>query len=196
MSGSVVGWGSGGGDESTDVIPDEDDDRDDRDFSFSHSLSFLDSTTAGTTGAAAAAAAAGATVAALLGFRPLLPPPPPPTAFRFPLPVAAAGTGAGVGTGAIAAGLGAIGLNLSMILPICHAAPACCPAAAAAPYLGAMQHPPFLSIASRATTTPKQAPYHPAPTSSAHSLARSLPLTRHDDHHRRNAGETWGRGGG
>lgn len=92
--------------------------------------------------------AAGATVAAFLGFRPLLPP-PPPTAFRFPLPTPTTGaaTGAGVGPGAMDAGLGAIGRNLSMILPICHAAPACGPATAeAAPYLGARQHPPFLSI--------------------------------------------------
>uniref|UniRef100_A0A0A9B8D4 Uncharacterized protein n=1 Tax=Arundo donax TaxID=35708 RepID=A0A0A9B8D4_ARUDO len=45
----------------------------------------------------------------------------------------------------MAAGLGAIGLNLSMILPICHAALACAPAPPP-PYLGARQHPPFLSI--------------------------------------------------
>lgn len=185
-------------------MPDEDEDRDDNDFSFSQSLSFLHSPTgnpAGATGAETAGATTCATVAALLGFRPLLPP-PPPTAFRFPLPApaAAAGTGAGVGTGAIAAGLGAIGLNLSMILPICHAAPACCPPAAA-PYLGAIQHPPFLSIPNLPPNQSEQ--LRLASRQSKHLSHPLLPLRslaptgkRHDHH--RDAGDLrvgWGRSG-
>lgn len=151
MSGSVASWrccGRGGGDESTDDVPDEDEDGDEDDFSLSQC--FRQSPTSCAAAVAAGAAVTIATLAAFLGFRPLLPP-PPHAAFRFPLPAPAAdpvtGADAGAGAGAMAAGLGAIGRNLSMILPICQAAPACCAAAVAA-YLGARQHPPFLSIPS------------------------------------------------
>lgn len=84
-------------------------------------------------------------MADFLGFRPLLPA-PPAAAFRFPFP---AGT-AGIGGGAIAAGFGAMGLNFNMALPMCHAWPAWAPAA----YLGAKQHPPFLSIIHHAPRAP------------------------------------------
>jgi hypothetical protein len=115
--------GGGGGGEVDDVVPDEDgEDRGVSSF-WTNSLRV---------GGAAVTTAAG-TVAAFLGFRPLLPP-PPAAAFRFAFPAPVALTGAGT-AGAIAAGLGAMGLNLSMMFPICHAW-----------FLGAKQHPPFLSI--------------------------------------------------
>jgi hypothetical protein len=44
--------------------------------------------------------------------------------------------------------LGAMGLNLSMMLPICHAWPP------SPPHLGAKQHPPFLSIVNQPSTFP------------------------------------------
>lgn len=122
---SVVGSG-GGVDESTDVIPDEDEDgEEDRGLS-----SFPGSFRTSTFGVAAteAVTTAGTVAAAFLGFRPLFPPPlAAATAFRFRFP-------AGPAEGAIAAGLGAMGLNLSPMWP------------PAGPYLGARQHPPFLSI--------------------------------------------------
>jgi hypothetical protein len=116
-----VADGGGGIDESTDVVPDEDEDVEDRCLSSLWTSTFRVGGTAVTTAAA---------------FLVLLPP-PGAAAFRFlpfllAAPVAVTGAGIGAGAGAIAAGLGAMGLNLSTI---CHAWP-----------VGARQHPAFLSI--------------------------------------------------